>query len=114
MAKTKFYNLDTDNTLGGNNASDIYIASQKAVKDYVDGKVNAHHLLDFKWSDCIMNDVSWLRADTFSWQDGGVYVAAYNHLVSDLSGTTAATETIGSYTITYYRASDGHIHAFTL
>lgn len=71
-------------------------------------KYNAHHLLDFKWSDCIMNDVSWLRADTFSWQSGDVYVAAYNHLVADLSGATATTETIGSYTVTFYRADDGH------
>lgn len=36
--KTKFYNLDTDTTLGGNSASDLYIASQKAVKTYVDNK----------------------------------------------------------------------------
>ena len=71
-------------------------------------KYNAHHLLDFKWTDCIMNDVSWLRADTFSWQSGGVYTSAYNHLVQDLQGTTAETETIGSYTVTFYRATDGH------
>jgi len=37
--KTKFYNLDTDTTLGGNSASDLYIASQKAVKSYVDGQI---------------------------------------------------------------------------
>lgn len=71
-------------------------------------KYNAHHLLDFKWSDCIMNDVSWLRADTFSWQSGDVYTSAYNHLVQDLQGTTSETETIGSYTVTFYRATDGH------
>lgn len=71
-------------------------------------KYNAHHLLDFKWTDCIMNDVSWLRADTFSWQPGDVYISAYNHLVADISGTTAETETIGSYTVTFYRATDGH------
>lgn len=71
-------------------------------------KYNAHHLLDFKWSDCIMNDVSWLRADTFSWQSGDVYVTAYNHLVQDIQGITAETETIGSYTVTFYRATDGH------
>ncbi|MBO7732880.1 MAG: hypothetical protein J6S67_10015 [Methanobrevibacter sp.] len=48
------------------------------------------NLFDCKWSDHIMNDVSWLRADTFSWQSGSVYVAAYNHLVDDL-GTTDQT-----------------------
>ena len=33
---TPNYNLDTDTTLGGNSASDLVIASQKAVKSYVD------------------------------------------------------------------------------
>lgn len=37
------------------------------------------------WFDHITNDVSWLRADTFSWHSGDVYKAAYNHLVDDLS-----------------------------
>ena len=41
-------------------------------------------LFDFKWSDHILNDVQWLRADTFSWQSGSVYEAAYNHLSDDL------------------------------
>lgn len=55
-----------------------------------------------------IDDVSWLRADTFSWQDGTVYTEAYNHLVTDYNGGTTQTETIGSYTITYYLATDGH------
>ena len=38
------------------------------------------------WFDHLANDVSWLRADTFSWQSGDVYVAAYEHLVADLDG----------------------------
>ena len=36
--ETKFYNLDTDGTLSSN--SDLYIASEKAVKSYVDDAVN--------------------------------------------------------------------------
>lgn len=55
-----------------------------------------------------INDVSWLRADTFSWQDGTVYTEAYNHLVADYNGGTSQTETVGSYTITYVLATDGH------
>ena len=69
---------------------------------------NANYLLDFKWSDHIINSMEWLRADTFSWQSGDVYVAAYNHLVADYSGGTSQTETVGSYTITYVLATDGH------
>ena len=40
-------------------------------------------LFDFKWSDHLLNEMSWLRADTFSWQSGDVYKAAYEHLLSD-------------------------------
>ena len=41
-------------------------------------------LLSFRWYDCLLNDQRWLRADTFSWQDGEVYSDAYNHLVNDI------------------------------
>lgn len=36
MSSTKNYDLDIDTTLGGNNASDYIIPSQKAIKTYVD------------------------------------------------------------------------------
>ena len=32
---TKFYNISTDNTLGGDNPSDVEVSSQKAVKEYI-------------------------------------------------------------------------------
>ena len=61
------------------------------------------------WFDHIANDVSWLRADTFSWQSGDVYTAAYQHLVDDIDGNiTAQTDTIGDITITYFLSEDGH------
>jgi hypothetical protein len=60
------------------------------------------------WADHILNNASYLRADTFSWQSGAVYVSAYQHLVADISGITAETETINGTTITFYRATDGH------
>lgn len=41
-------------------------------------------LLTPMWFDHIANDVSWLRADTFSWQSGDVYKAVYEHLINDL------------------------------
>ena len=65
-------------------------------------------LLSHIWSDHLLNDASFLRADTFSWQNGNVYKSAYEHLVDDIDGITATTETIGSYTITYYPCTDGH------
>ena len=136
----------------------------------INTKSNAHSLFDFKWSDHILNEMSWLRSDTFSWHNGDLYKAAYNHLVADYNNiqtklyawdvdiyTTSPepsvgdtvykasgaswgfavsyvasdysfiraggvaqlnrnpsidiktnTETVGSYTITYYLADDGH------
>lgn len=65
-------------------------------------------LLTPMWFDYEIGDTSWLRADTFSWQSGTVYTNVYDHLVDDIDGITSSTETIGSYTITYYQASDGH------
>ena len=65
-------------------------------------------LFDHKWADHQLNDVSWLRADTFSWQSGDVYAAAYEHLVDDIGGKTLQSETISDTTIQFYLADDGH------
>ena len=65
-------------------------------------------LLTSMWFDHIVNDISWLRSDTFAWQSGDVYTAVYNHLVNDISGKSASSETVGGVTISYYLADDGH------
>lgn len=65
-------------------------------------------LLTFIWSDCIKNHPSWLRADSFSWQSGAVYQAAYAHLADDITGKTLQSETISGTTIQFYLADDGH------
>ena len=49
----------------------------------IGGNANAFNLFDFKWSDHELDDMAWLRSDTFSWQPGGTYSNAYNHLVAD-------------------------------
>ena len=74
------------------------------------GSGSGYHpdLFDVKWADHICNDVQWLRADTFSWQSGAVYQAAYQHLADDIDGKTLQSETIGSTTIQFYLADDGH------
>lgn len=86
----------------GNNISSTY-----ATKTELQQK-SSFKLFHHDWFDYILNDQSWLRADTFSWQDGTVYTNAYNHLVADYQGGTSQTETVGSYTITYVLATDGH------
>ena len=65
-------------------------------------------LFDHKWADHILDDVQWLRADTFSWQSGAVYQAAYQHLADDITGKTLQSETISGITIQFYLADDGH------
>ena len=86
----------------------VYLGTTLLAGTATETKYNANNLLDFKWSDYELNDQSWLNANTFSWQDGTVYSDAYNHLSTDYSGGTSQTETIGSYTITFVEASDGH------
>lgn len=65
-------------------------------------------LLSFMWTDHQLNDASWLRADTFSWQPGLVYIAVYQHLTADITGKTLQSETISGTTIQFYLADDGH------
>lgn len=57
----------------------------------------------------LLNDVSWLRSDTFSWHNGDIYISAYNLLATlytDNSATTSS-DTIEGITITYKRVSNG-------
>lgn len=69
-------------------------------------KTNLPLLFHF-WHDKIINDVCYLRADTFSWQSGKVYIAAYQHLTDDINGKTLQSETIEGITIQFYLADDG-------
>jgi len=96
-------NFLTDSSVIGEVGSD-----KPWVIDRFRGLSSQYNLFDTKWSDYELNDQSWLRADTFSWQDGAIYYDAYNHLVADYNGASSQTETVGSYTITYYLATDGH------
>ena len=68
---------------------------------------SSNTLLDFKWSDHILNDASWLRADTWSWQDGAVYTTAYNFLKTEYLGGTSTSETVAGFTIPYKLAENG-------
>lgn len=77
-------------------------------KTIISSAIKTNNLFDNKWCDYELNDQNWLRADTFSWQDGTVYSEAYSHLVADYTGGTSKTETVGSYTISYVEATDGH------
>jgi len=77
-------------------------------------KIN--NLFDFKWSDYELDDQSWVRGDTFSWQDGTVYSDAYNHLLDDYTNKSIAQKYIVSTGWTLFRYSDydmiGALHPY--
>lgn len=63
-------------------------------------------LLSVHWSDHLLNRMDMLRADTFSWQDGTVYTAAYNELLTEYNNAASADETDGS--ISFKRTPKGY------
>lgn len=65
-------------------------------------------LFDFKWADHILNDAQWLMANTFSWQYGSMYQAAYANLSAAIVGKTLQSETVAGITVQFYLADDGH------
>lgn len=65
-------------------------------------------LFDFKWADHVLTDPQWVRADTNLWHNRSVFTPAYDHLLADIRGKEAQSETIEGVIITYYLASDGH------
>lgn len=66
------------------------------------------YLFYHEWADYEVSDTNWLRADTFSWQDGSVYEAAYDHLEADITGKSLSSEIVGGVTVQFYLADDGH------
>jgi hypothetical protein len=98
-----------ENTAGANLA-DIEEVMDEGI-EAIETMINSQYhpdIFDIKWSDHILNDIQWLRADTFSWQSGVVYETAYNHLVADIEGKSLSTDYIDNITIQYYLADDGH------
>lgn len=66
-------------------------------------------LFKHDWYDYSFSDLSWVRADDFEWIYADRYPIAYEHLYADfISTSTWQSETIGSYTIQFKIAPDGH------
>jgi len=110
---SKFLNISTDNTLGGNNASNEVVSSQKAIKDYVDNNSSTYTAgtgID------ITNDVISVAAPTLvnkATQTDSVAIltnstnSAHNTVAigyaaycPDYSGVAVGTNTQGSYMAT--------------
>lgn len=86
--------------------SEVLAPTVKQVHQYNGTKLPLFYPSRFPW---VANNIEWLRSDTFSWQSGLVYSAAYAELVNiyNAEGGATATDTIGSETITYKRCSNG-------
>lgn len=82
--------------------------------ELIAGNVNQSTVSTFKlfhhdWFDYSFSDLSWICADDFEWIYGDRYPIAYEHLYADFISTSTYTqETIGSYTIQFKIAPDGH------
>ena len=97
---------------GEENAGKILIVNEDGEVVPDKPKVGASlPILTHVFADHKLNDISWLNADTFSWQSGDVYIAAYEHLASEYEAETTLggqTDTIDGITIYYRLAEDGH------
>lgn len=66
------------------NTIELTDGEKTAAQDWLGIKQGASlPILMAMWSDHLLNDISWLRADTFSWHSGDVYKAVYEHLVGE-------------------------------
>lgn len=102
---TAIQNASTNATNAQNSAN---AAANSAEQAAISAAGTHFKLFQHNWFDYLLNDMAWLRADTFSWQDGTVYSDAYDHLVADVQGKEYISETIAGHTIWYRLADDGH------
>lgn len=86
--------------------SEVLAPTVKQVHQYNGTKLPLFYPTRFPW---LANNIEWLRSDTFSWQSGEVYMAAYAELMNiyNAEGGSTVTETIDDVSITYKRASNG-------
>ena len=82
----KIYQSLTQSNLGNDLTNETY---WKEVE--LGGSGYRPPLLSCMWADHQLNDIQWLRGDTFSWQNGVTYSQAYNLLLEE-NNNTASTE----------------------
>lgn len=128
MVTTPHFDLDIDTTLGGNNASDYVIPSQKAIKSYVDNNSSGGGIVDQTYDGTSANAQSGvaiagagflqntaIRGDSITLQGTTTNKSyainiGYNGVVYDyctLLGATASTGGNNSTAIGYYARCTG-------
>jgi len=68
---------------------------------------NGFPLLSCMWAGHRLNEASWLRADTWSWQDGGIYHAAYNMIKDQFDNGTQTSEIVSGIEIPFVLGANG-------
>lgn len=53
---------------------------------------NPFSLFDTKWSDHLLDNLSWIRSDTFEWQSGTIYQSAYQKLIEEYNNAASITK----------------------
>ena len=102
-----YYTIDTVNKNITLPMGDIYgMLNKVSIDDYYKPP-----LFSMMRSLVKLNDMQWLRADTFSWQDGTLYEVAYNKLVEEYD--SIPTETFyrwdGDNGATYYLKKNANV-----
>lgn len=107
---------NTNNFLNDSSVIGAVGSGKPWVIENFSGVQSQYDILEYKYSANILNDIKWLRSDTFSWQSGAVYATAYQHLVDDIDGKTPITRKLYARSnvskIGYIAESEGVISNF--
>ena len=77
-----------------------------------DISTNGWNIFDHKFSDHLLNDPSWVRSDTYSWQDGGIYFTAYEELEKENSDRVEDVVSTETWYAFYHELDDDFLSAY--
>ena len=93
----------------------IQVATGSEVEDNIINEIelnNPYSLLDVKWSDKLLNNISWLRSEGQS-NSRAIYNDVYDLILREYNSGTDETETVGGVSITFRRGSETNIKVTT-
>ena len=108
---TKFLNISTDDTLGGNSPSDEVVSSQKAIKTYADTKLKSGDNVSELVNDAgylVMGDLTGFVTRTTAQTISGLKTFSADIALSDTTSIKNTTSGV-SYTMLYRDTSGIHV-----
>ena len=93
----------------------IQVATGAETEDNIINEIelnNPYSLLDVKWSDKLLNNVSWLRSQGQA-NSKAIYNDVYDLILREYNSGTDETETVGGVSITFRRGSRTNIKVTT-